>query len=104
MLPEEITKIVEFIKATSDRLALPLPGRLPKFRDYSVMKLPSSESKSSIYRMYISALGPDERKPSVRTFQRIWNTYVPFVTVMKPADDLCDVCRGIKSNYFLYYN
>lgn len=94
MRQDEISKIIEFIKSVADRLAVPLPGRLPKFKDYSVMKLPSSETKSSIYRIYIAALDAEERKASVRTFQNIWNKYVPYVTVMKPSDDLCDVCRG----------
>lgn len=99
--PDEKLKIIAFIKSIADRLALPLPGRLPKFKDYSVMKLPYSETKSSIYRMYISALDPEERKPSKRTFRRICNKYVPFITVMKPADDLSNICRG-NFQLFLY--
>lgn len=98
--PEEITKVVEFIKSVADRIALPLPGRLPKFKDYKIMKLPSNETKSSIYRMYIATLDSDERKISNRSLRRIWSKYVPFISVMKPADDLCDVCRGIISFFF----
>ncbi|XP_071053768.1 uncharacterized protein [Onthophagus taurus] len=92
--PSEITKIVEFINSIAERLAFPLPGRLRKFKDYGVMKLPSSENMSSIYRMYISSLSPDERRISNRSFRRVWNKYIPYVTVMKPADDICDFCRG----------
>lgn len=95
LLPSEITSIVEFIKSTADRLAIPLPGRLPQFKDFRVMKLPSSETKSTIYRTYVSSLKQDERKISLQSFRKIWNRYVPYITVMKPRDDLCDICRGI---------
>uniref|UniRef100_A0A0K8TWY0 DUF7869 domain-containing protein n=1 Tax=Bactrocera latifrons TaxID=174628 RepID=A0A0K8TWY0_BACLA len=76
-------------------MALPLPGRLPKFKDFRIMKLPSSKTKSSIYRKYIYSLSDAELKMSNRSFRRIWSKYIPYVTVMKPADDLCDVCREI---------
>lgn len=90
----DIEKVIKFIQCTADALAIPLPGRLPQFKDYRVMKLPSSETKSSIYRKYIDSLDDDELKMSNRSFRRIWNKYIPYVTIMKPADDLCDVCRG----------
>lgn len=92
--PAEIEKAVKFIEYTADLLALPLPGRLPKFKDYRVMKLPSSETKSSVYRKYIDSLQENEPKMSYRSFCRIWAKYIPYVTTMKPADDLCDTCRG----------
>ncbi|XP_067633669.1 uncharacterized protein [Eurosta solidaginis] len=91
--PCDIQKAVKFIEYTADLLALPLPGRLPKFKDYRVMKLPSNETKASVYRKYISSLGNDEPKMSIRSFRRIWAKYIPYVTVMNPADDLCDYCR-----------
>ncbi|XP_036321008.1 uncharacterized protein LOC118735395 isoform X2 [Rhagoletis pomonella] len=92
--PADIEKAVKFIESIADLMALPLPGRLPKFKDFRIMKLPSSETKSSIYRKYISSLSDDELKMSNCSFRRIWSKYIPHVTVMKPADDLCDVCRG----------
>lgn len=92
--PAEIQKAVKFIEYTADLLALPLPGRLPKFKDYRVMKLPSNETKSSVYRKYIASLQDDEPKMSNRSFRRIWAKYIPYVTTMKAADDLCDICRG----------
>ena len=93
-IPADIKKAVKFIEFTADLLALPLPGRLPKFKDYRVMKLPSNETKSSIYRKYIASLNDDERKISNRSFRRIWAKYIPYVTVMKPADNLCNTCRS----------
>ncbi|XP_071056005.1 uncharacterized protein [Onthophagus taurus] len=92
--PDEIQKAVKFIEYTADLLALPLPGRLPKFKDYRVMKLPSNETNSSVYRKYIASLQDDEPKMSNRSFRTIWAKYIPYVTTMKPADDLCDICRG----------
>lgn len=100
--PEEITKVVDFIKSTADQLAIPLPGRMPRFKDYKVMKLPSSETKSSLYRTYISSLQPEDRKLSNQSFRKIWNLYVPYITIMKPSDDLCDVCRGIFKIIYYY--
>lgn len=92
--PSDIQKAVKFIEYTADLLALPLPGRLPKFKDYRVMKLPSNETKASVYRKYIASLGDDELKMSICSFRRIWAKYIPYVTVMKPANDLCDYCRS----------
>ncbi|XP_036329826.1 uncharacterized protein LOC118741966 [Rhagoletis pomonella] len=92
--PADIEKAVKFMESIADLMALLLPGRLPKFKDFRIMKLPSSETKSSIYRKYISSLSDDELKMSNCSFRRIWSKYPPHVTVMKPADDLCDVCRG----------
>nr|XP_022908321.1 uncharacterized protein LOC111419695 isoform X2 [Onthophagus taurus] len=91
--PADIQKVVKFIEYTADLLAVPLPGRLPQFKDYRVMKLPSNETKSSIYRKYIASLNNDELNMTNQSFRRIWNKYIPYVTVMKPADDLCDFCR-----------
>ncbi|KAI4455778.1 hypothetical protein MML48_9g00002263 [Holotrichia oblita] len=91
--PAEIQKAVKFIEYTADLLALPLPGRLPKCKDYRVMKLPSNETRSSVYRKYIASLQDDDPKMSNRSFRRIWAKYVPYVTTMKPANDLCDICR-----------
>lgn len=80
--PEEITKVVELIKFLADRIALPLPGRLPKFKDYKIMKLPSNETKSSVYQKYIATLDSDERKISNRSFRRIWSKYVAHLLFM----------------------
>ena len=89
----EIQRIVDFISTTAETMAMPLPGRLPKFKDFKVMKLPSSENKSTIYRLYISALESEDRKIGYHAFRNVWSKYIPYVTVMKPADDLCDICR-----------
>ena len=56
IIPEiEIKNIKTFITTLAEKTALPLPGRLPQFRDYKVMKLPSSETKSSVYEKYKKA-------------------------------------------------
>lgn len=91
----EIQKIVDFIRTFAERVAVPLPGRLPQFRDYKVMKLPSVETKRSVYKRYKDAATDD---PTIRlveesTFCKIWRKYCPYIATMRPANDLCDVCR-----------
>lgn len=92
----DIQNIVKFINTYAEKVAVPLPGRMPQFRDYKVMKLPSTDTKSSIYRKYVNAANdcqPPLRLVKQRTFECIWSTYCPYIATMKPADDLCDVCR-----------
>lgn len=43
-----IKNVTTFITTLAEKTALPLPGRLPEFRDFKVMKLPSSETKYSV--------------------------------------------------------
>lgn len=87
--------IVNFIKNFAERVAVSLPGRLPQFRDYKIMKLPSSETKRSVYRRYKETASRDDQLRDVEesTFCKIWRKYCPYIATMKPADDLCDLCR-----------
>ena len=43
-------RAVTFIKNYAEAHALPLPGRMPKFYDYSIMLLPSDVSMASVHR------------------------------------------------------
>ena len=47
---DEIRNVITLITTLAEKTALPLPGRLPQFRDFKVMKLPSSDTKSSVYQ------------------------------------------------------
>jgi hypothetical protein len=93
-------RAVTFIKNFAEAHALPLPGRMPKFFDYSIMLLPSDVSKASVHREYVKATKKLEEKilKSVRCFGyrefcRLWSEVVPYIRVMPPADDLCPTCQ-----------
>ena len=55
-----------FIEKYADNHAMPLPSRLPAFKDYRVMLLPSDMSKSSVYRCYVEACNSEQSKPVCR--------------------------------------
>ena len=93
-------KAVSFIKNFAEAHALPLPGRMPKFYDYSIMLLPSDVSKASVHRDYVEAIKKVEetiQKPircfGYREFCRLWSEVVPYIRVMPPPDDLCPICQ-----------
>ena len=52
---KNVQKIKGFIEKFADNHAMPLPGRLPDFKDYCVMLLPSDMTKSAVYRLYVKA-------------------------------------------------
>ena len=93
-------RAVTFIKNFAEAHALPLPGRMPKFYDYSIMLLPSDVSKASVHREYVTATKKLEEtiQKSVRCFGyrefcRLWSEVLPYIRVMPPADDLCPTCQ-----------
>lgn len=86
--------VVQFIKNYADHHAIPLPGRLPQFKNFKVMKLPTSDTKISVYRRYIEACNDKKEKLiGKRCFYYLWNECCPFIQTMKSADDLCDTCK-----------
>lgn len=99
---EQRQNVMAFITKFAERTALPLPGRLPTCKDFKIMKLPSHETKTSIYRAYIEVIRP-ELKVGNRSFRRIWNEHLPYISVMKPSTDLCDKCKGIYKIFLFVY-
>ena len=94
-------RAIKFIENFAEVNALPLPGRMPKFYDYNVMLLPTSSSKASVYRDYVTAsqVLQESSVPTIRVFGyrefcRLWLEVVPYIRVMPPADDLCLVCQN----------
>ena len=52
----DIFNIVKFLKQYAKKVTVPLPGRMPQFGDYvKVLKLPSCDTKLSVYRKYVQA-------------------------------------------------
>ena len=52
---EEEKQVVTFIQNFADCHAMPLPGRMPNMKDYSVMMLPSDMTKSGIWKNYVES-------------------------------------------------
>ncbi|XP_062591875.1 uncharacterized protein LOC134253368 [Saccostrea cucullata] len=81
-------------KYASDH-ALPLPGRLPNYKSEKVLLLPSDTTAADIHAKYeILAEEMNFRKIHLRTFQRTWHELCPFITIMKPCTDLCQLCQN----------
>ena len=89
-----VTSMLRFIKNLASSVSLPLPGRLPNFRDERVQLLPTDMSKLEVYRKYRKAAEREGTQPVGRsTFLDLWNKQLPYIMVMKPATDLCWVCQ-----------
>ena len=75
--------------------ALPLPGRLPNYRDSKVLLLPSDSCKEDIFKSYAGMA--DEmhyRTISLRSFLRIWQELCPHIVITEPCTDLCQTCQN----------
>ncbi len=92
---EETKQIVLFIRRFAESVAITLPGRLPNHKNFSLLKLPSTENKSTVYRRYIENLPPGNRFIRLRTFQHLWKIFCPYIVTMKPAYDLCELCHTL---------
>ncbi|CAC5424720.1 unnamed protein product [Mytilus coruscus] len=81
------------IKYATDN-ALPLPGRLPNYKNHQVLLLPSDKNSVDIHAEYEKlAINMKYRSVSVRTFQRQWHDLCPNIVVTKPCTDLCQKCQ-----------
>ena len=50
----DINNVIVFLKTYSNKNALPLPGRMPNYRNSKVMLLPSDKSKADIHEQFLS--------------------------------------------------
>ena len=77
--------------------ALPLPGRLPNYKNSQVqhvLLLPSDKSCADIHQLYEKVASELlYRNVSLRTFQRVWHELCPHITITKPLTDLCGTCQ-----------
>ena len=91
---ERVTRILQIVKNLAASISLPLPGRLPNFRDERVQLLPTDMSKIELFRKYRKACEDEGTQPVGRsTFLDLWNKQLPYITVMKPATNLSWVCQ-----------
>ena len=81
------------VKYAADN-ALPLPGRLPGYKNYQVLLLPSDKTSVDIHQEYETvAKEMQYRSVSLRTFQRQWHELCPNIVITKPCTDLCQHCQ-----------
>ena len=75
------------MKNLASSISLPLPGRLPNFTDERVQLLPTDMTKMEVY---CKAAEDESTQPVGRSkFLDLWNKQLPYITIMKPATDLC---------------
>ncbi|KAH3891504.1 hypothetical protein DPMN_015608 [Dreissena polymorpha] len=86
--------IQEFLCKYASDNALPLPGRLPNFRKFGVLLLPSDKCMADIHSLYQkTATESGLRNVSLSTFTRIWRQLCPHIVLSKPMTDLCQKCQ-----------
>ena len=66
-----------------------LPGRIPGFKQEDVQVLSSSETKTSVWRVYTATCkASGEQAVSYSKFVDLWHQFCPKVVVAKPMTDL----------------
>ena len=91
----EINNVILFLQSYANKNGLPLPGRLPNYRDSKVMLLPSDKPKTDIYQMYLTATSETGvRQVGQSTFYKLWSEHCPTLVIIKPATDLCTKCQN----------
>lgn len=91
---EALEDVLAFIVNFASAVALPIPGRLPNFKNERVLLLPTDMTKIGVYRKYVESCQRDQKRPVGKsTFLDLWNKQVPYISVTKPATDLCWDCQ-----------
>ena len=91
----EINNVILFLNTYANKNGLPLPGRLPNYRDSKVMLLPSDKTKTDIYQLYTTATSETGiRQVAQSTFYKLWSEHCPTLVIIKPATDLCTKCQN----------
>ena len=87
-------RMKKFIVSYAEQHAMPLPGRLPNFRDFTVMLLPSDTTRALVHKLYLEAAEESGyRSVSYSKFTQLWAELCPHINVMKPSSDLCPLCQ-----------
>ena len=89
---ETTSHVKTFISEYAANHALPLPGRIPGYRDESISLISSSES--SVWEFYQrSCIAADLNPVSYSLFVQLWQELIPWVVIAKPSSDLCWTCQ-----------
>ncbi|XP_042570871.1 uncharacterized protein LOC122135487 [Cyprinus carpio] len=82
--PEDINRVVDFIKNYAEDNAIMLPGQQP-----------AHVSKASVWRLYVkSAKELGERAVCKTSFKALWNRLLPHIKSCRPHTDLCWQCQS----------
>ncbi len=93
-LTVDTERIKSFIIAYADQHAMPLPGRLPNYRDFTVMLLPSDTTRAMVHDLYLEAAEKNGyASVCYSKFTQLWAETCPHINVMKPSSDLCPLCQ-----------
>ena len=94
LTPDDVTKVVIFIKNYAEDHAIMLPGRIPGLKEYENKQiLPSKTTKREVHLAYKHSLRGPCRVVSLPHFNYRWRRYSPYVIIGKPMSDLCWVCQ-----------
>ncbi|XP_042265228.1 uncharacterized protein LOC121895816 isoform X2 [Thunnus maccoyii] len=85
---QDIQRIKQFIANFADVHAMPLPGRIPGFKQSDIQVLPTMETMTSVWWRYKS-----HRAAGNSTFRKLWRQQTPNIVIGKPITDLCWVCQ-----------
>lgn len=95
----QIEHLVRFIDNCAEAHAMPLPGRMPNYRDDRVLLLPTDMTKARVYEMYQrSCHNTTEAAVGRAKFYRVWSAIRPYVATMKPGSDLCMDCQKLSES------
>ena len=91
--------MVNFITNYADTFAFTLPGRTPHHWVTNTRLLPTNCTKHLVYTACADSFtGADDTKVSERSFNRLWQDLLPFMSTMKPDTDLCFTCQKGANN------
>lgn len=95
---EDVKRVKQFLLSYANKYGLPLPGRLPNFRNEKTILLPSDKTKAEVHQEYLTLA--DEmslRKICLSQFKTVWLEQCPHILIMKPATDFCHTCQSFLS-------
>ena len=89
----DVEHLKKFLTNHAEENAVHLPGRVPGYKHYKVLLLPSSCTKRAIWELYrVACERTSVRVMGYSSFCKLWKKYVPYIVVAKPKSDLCWVC------------
>ena len=99
MTMQDVQNVKLYIMSHANKFGLPLPGRLPNYRNEKAILLPSDKSKADIHQEYQAAAEQLQyRKVCLSQFKTIWLEQCPHVLLMKPSTDLCHKCQSFTNS------
>jgi hypothetical protein len=82
----DIQRVKHFLNEYAVKFGVPLPGRLPNYRNLKVTLLPSDKTKADIHQIYQEAAKSlDYLVISLSEFKQLWLEQCPQIILMKPA-------------------